>query len=62
MISEDFDSNELQVRGKTLKITDFDCIRDHHYTIVMSFKGTYAWMAPEVRKNATFSKASDVWV
>lgn len=27
----------------------------------MSQAGTYAWMAPEVIKNSTFSKASDVW-
>jgi mitogen-activated protein kinase kinase kinase 9 len=27
----------------------------------MSAAGTYAWMAPEVIKQSTFSKASDVW-
>ncbi|XP_069687261.1 mitogen-activated protein kinase kinase kinase 10-like isoform X2 [Periplaneta americana] len=27
----------------------------------MSAAGTYAWMAPEVIKTSTFSKASDVW-
>lgn len=59
VISEDFDTNEL--RGKTLKITDFDCIKDHHRTVVMSLKGTITWMAPEVLSKHEFSKASDVW-
>lgn len=27
----------------------------------MSQAGTYAWMAPEVIRHSTFSKASDVW-
>ncbi len=27
----------------------------------MSAAGTYAWMAPEVIKTSTFSKASDTW-
>jgi len=49
------------VRNKTLKITDFGLAREAHHTTCMSAAGTYAWMAPEVIKNSTFSKASDVW-
>ena len=47
--------------GKTLKITDFGLAREVDKTTRMSAAGTYAWMAPEVIKNCTFSKASDVW-
>ncbi|KAG5890005.1 hypothetical protein JTB14_032628 [Gonioctena quinquepunctata] len=46
---------------KTLKITDFGLAREVYKTTRMSQAGTYAWMAPEVIKNSTFSKASDVW-
>ena len=46
---------------KTLKITDFGLARESANTARMSAAGTYAWMAPEVIKNSTFSKASDVW-
>uniref|UniRef100_A0A8D0H1H9 mitogen-activated protein kinase kinase kinase n=1 Tax=Sphenodon punctatus TaxID=8508 RepID=A0A8D0H1H9_SPHPU len=49
------------VRGKTLKITDFGLAREWHKTTKMSAAGTYAWMAPEVIKSSTFSKGSDVW-
>lgn len=35
--------------------------REVYKTTRMSQAGTYAWMAPEVIKNSTFSKASDVW-
>ncbi|XP_072385894.1 mitogen-activated protein kinase kinase kinase 9 isoform X2 [Diabrotica undecimpunctata] len=46
---------------KTLKITDFGLAREVYKTTRMSQAGTYAWMAPEVIKHSTFSKASDVW-
>ena len=46
---------------KTLKITDFGLARESCRTTRMSAAGTYAWMAPEVIKTSTFSKASDVW-
>lgn len=47
--------------NKTLKITDFGLAREVYKTTRMSQAGTYAWMAPEVIKESTFSKASDVW-
>lgn len=59
MLSEPVDKNELQF--KTLKITDFGLAREVSKTTRMSAAGTYAWMAPEVIKTSTFSKASDVW-
>ena len=46
---------------KTLKIIDFGLAREVAHTTHMSTAGTYAWMAPEVFKSQTFSKASDVW-
>ncbi|KAK8781687.1 mitogen-activated protein kinase kinase kinase 9-like [Amblyomma americanum] len=46
---------------KTLKITDFGLARQVTGTTRMSTAGTYAWMAPEVIKSSTFSRASDVW-
>ncbi|XP_064489726.1 mitogen-activated protein kinase kinase kinase 11-like isoform X2 [Ornithodoros turicata] len=46
---------------RTLKITDFGLAREVYKTTRMSTAGTYAWMAPEVIKSSTFSKASDVW-
>ncbi|KAL1425638.1 hypothetical protein MTO96_019059 [Rhipicephalus appendiculatus] len=46
---------------KTLKITDFGLARQVTGTTRMSTAGTYAWMAPEVIKASTFSRASDVW-
>lgn len=49
------------VCGKTLKITDFDQIKEYDHTTTMSGAGTYAWMAPEVFTKRHFSKASDVW-
>ena len=45
----------------TLKITDFDQVLKHDETAVMPGGGTYAWMAPEVIMDSTFSKAGDVW-
>ena len=44
-----------------MKITDFGLACEMHKTTKMSAAGTYAWMAPEVIKSSTFSKASDVW-
>ena len=44
-----------------LKITDFGLAREISNTTRMSAAGTYAWMAPEVIRTNTFSKASDVW-
>uniref|UniRef100_A0A915JQ40 mitogen-activated protein kinase kinase kinase n=1 Tax=Romanomermis culicivorax TaxID=13658 RepID=A0A915JQ40_ROMCU len=35
--------------------------REAQYASRMSMCGTYAWMSPEVIKNSTYSKASDVW-
>ena len=52
---------EDDLQFKTLKITDFGLARESANTTQMSAAGTYAWMAPEVIKNSTFSKASDVW-
>ncbi|XP_050720436.1 mitogen-activated protein kinase kinase kinase 11-like isoform X4 [Eriocheir sinensis] len=59
LLSESIDNNELKY--KTLKITDFGLAREVSKTTRMSAAGTYAWMAPEVIKESTFSKASDVW-
>jgi mitogen-activated protein kinase kinase kinase 9 len=59
LLAEPMDSEGLQV--KTLKITDFGLAREVYKTTRMSAAGTYAWMAPEVIKSSTFSKASDVW-
>ncbi|XP_018344765.1 PREDICTED: mitogen-activated protein kinase kinase kinase 11-like isoform X2 [Trachymyrmex septentrionalis] len=52
---------ENDFQYKTLKITDFGLAREVYKTTRMSAAGTYAWMAPEVIKKSTFSKASDVW-
>ncbi|XP_039222237.1 mitogen-activated protein kinase kinase kinase 11 isoform X1 [Crotalus tigris] len=59
LLSEHVDDGE--VSGKTLKITDFGLAREWHKTTKMSAAGTYAWMAPEVIKNSTFSRGSDIW-
>lgn len=59
LLSEPVENNDLQF--KTLKITDFGLARVAYKTTRMSAAGTYAWMAPEVIKHSTFSKASDVW-
>lgn len=59
LIAEPIEGDDLQ--HKTLKITDFGLAREVYTTTRMSAAGTYAWMAPEVIKNSTFSKASDVW-
>lgn len=59
LLSEAIENDDLQ--WKTLKITDFGLAREVYKTTRMSQAGTYAWMAPEVIKNSTFSKASDVW-
>ncbi|XP_060532516.1 mitogen-activated protein kinase kinase kinase 11 isoform X2 [Cylas formicarius] len=59
LLSEEIEHDDLLY--KTLKITDFGLAREVYKTTRMSQAGTYAWMAPEVIKNSTFSKASDVW-
>lgn len=59
LLSEPIENGDLQF--KTLKITDFGLAREVQKTTDMSAAGTYAWMAPEVIKTSTFSKASDVW-
>lgn len=53
--------SESDYSGNVLKITDFGLAREIVNTTRMSAAGTYAWMAPEVIRNSTFSKASDVW-
>ena len=45
----------------TLKIADFDEIKDHDHATAMSFVRTVAYMAPEVIVEERFSKGSDVW-
>lgn len=45
----------------TLKIADFDNVREHVDTMIMSIEGTVAYMAPEVLTTDRFSKASDIW-
>ena len=60
LIAEYVDKEE-DLLFKTLKITDFGLARESCNTTRMSAAGTYAWMAPEVIKTSTFSKASDVW-
>nr|CAI5818223.1 unnamed protein product [Callosobruchus analis] len=59
LLSEAIEHEDLQF--KTLKITDFGLAREVYKTTRMSQAGTYAWMAPEVIRYSTFSKASDVW-
>jgi mitogen-activated protein kinase kinase kinase 9 len=59
LISESIDDGDL--RGRTLKITDFGLAREAYNTTRMSAAGTYAWMPPEVIKAGTYSRASDVW-
>ena len=54
LISQSFDDGDL--RGKTLKITDFGLAREAYNTTRMSAAGTYAWMPPEVIKAGTYSK------
>ncbi|KAK6621321.1 hypothetical protein RUM43_011627 [Polyplax serrata] len=59
LLAEPINNDDLLL--KTLKITDFGLAREVYRTTRMSAAGTYAWMAPEVIKSSTFSKASDVW-
>lgn len=54
LISESIDDGDL--RGKTLKITDFGLAREAYNTTRMSAAGTYAWMPPEVIRAGTYSK------
>ena len=46
---------------KTLKIADFEEIKNHDHTTAMSFVGTVAYMAPEAIVKERFCKGSDVW-
>lgn len=63
LISEEMQEDDI--RGKTLKITDFGLAREVYRSTAASQRsqavGTYAWMAPEVIKTSTYSKESDVW-
>lgn len=59
LIREKIENEDLQ--NKTMKITDFGLAREMYRTTRMSAAGTYAWMAPEVIKNNTYSRHSDVW-
>ncbi|CAG9762478.1 unnamed protein product [Ceutorhynchus assimilis] len=59
LLSEAIENDDLNF--KTLKITDFGLAREVYQTTRMSQAGTYAWMAPEVIRDSTFSKASDIW-
>ncbi|KAJ8683822.1 hypothetical protein QAD02_019614 [Eretmocerus hayati] len=60
LLSEPIENDDFQ--HKTLKITDFGLAKEVYKTTRMSrTTGTYAWMAPEIIRNSTFSKASDVW-
>jgi tRNA A-37 threonylcarbamoyl transferase component Bud32 len=59
LILEDLENGNFS--HKTLKITDFGLAKEVYHSTCMSAAGTYAWMAPEVIKHSTFSKASDVW-
>ena len=49
------------LRKVTLKIADFDEVREHDHTTTMSVAGTCANMASEVINHERFSKASDEW-
>ena len=49
------------ISNKTLKITDFGLAREVHRSSNTGTGGTYAWMAPEVIRQSTFTKASDIW-
>jgi len=59
LLLEGITSEDLH--NKTMKITDFGLAREMYRTTRMSAAGTYAWMAPEVIKNNTYSRNSDVW-
>lgn len=54
LLSESIDDGDL--RGKTLKITDFGLAREAYNTTRMSAAGTYAWMPPETIRTGTYSK------
>ncbi|XP_076818975.1 uncharacterized protein LOC143464840 [Clavelina lepadiformis] len=60
LIKEPFLDDD-DIFNKTMKISDFGLAREMYKTTKMSAAGTYAWMAPEVIKSSTYSKASDVW-
>jgi len=51
------------ITNKTLKITDFGLAHEvcRNSCSCSGTDGTYAWMAPEVIRQSTYTKASDVW-
>ncbi|KAF6041255.1 hypothetical protein EB796_000417 [Bugula neritina] len=56
--------NILIGHNDILKISDFGTskeFQEHERSMIMSFAGTYAWMAPEVIKNEPCSEKVDVW-
>lgn len=60
MVMKRVDPNNV-LSHVTLRIADFDEIKEIGGTTTMSFRGTLAWMAPEVLQDERFSKASDVY-
>ena len=61
VLIKEFFEDDNDIFNKTMKISDFGLARESYKTTRMSAAGTYAWMAPEVIKLSTFSKASDIW-
>jgi len=61
LLLESIESDDIT--NKTLKITDFGLAREvcRNSWSSSGTGGTYAWMAPEVIKQSTFTKASDMW-
>ena len=59
LLLEKFDG--VAPQNNKMKITDFGLAREVHHITNSSAAGTYAWMAPEVIKNSSFSKSSDIW-
>jgi serine/threonine protein kinase len=47
--------------GATLKICDFGTAREYNHTTLMTFTGTFAWMAPEVLRSEKVSEKCDVY-
>jgi serine/threonine protein kinase len=47
--------------GPTLKICDFGTAREYNHTTLMTFTGTFAWMAPEVLRSEKVSEKCDVY-
>lgn len=55
------EGQESDLEYQTLKITDFGLARELNKTTRMSAAGTYAWMAPEVIIESSYSRGSDIW-